>query len=82
MRYRLRTLMIILAVGPPVLAGLWLLGVRLTSEPALVQSLGLAFTFACVIATPLYGLAFVFWVFGAGIANALSRLMERRCRRK
>jgi len=35
MRYRLRTLLIVLAVGPPVLAGGWLV-----ARPAISQFLG------------------------------------------
>jgi len=32
MRYRLRTLLIVLAVGPPLLAGAWLLGQTAVNE--------------------------------------------------
>jgi hypothetical protein len=32
MRYRLRTLMIILALGPPVMAGIWFVAWKPTSD--------------------------------------------------
>jgi hypothetical protein len=32
LRYRLRTLLIVLALGPPVIAGAWMLGALLTKE--------------------------------------------------
>ena len=43
MRYRLRTLLILLAVGPPILAGLWLIRADFDLETAIaIPFLGLS----------------------------------------
>jgi len=52
MRFRLRTLMILLTVGPAVLAGLWFVAVALASEewkPARGEILGCAVVAAAVL---------------------------------
>jgi hypothetical protein len=61
MRYRLRTLMIVLAIGPPVLAGVWLAHVWLIENKVSVTSL------------PILLVAFLV---GAIVAVNLKRLMR------
>jgi hypothetical protein len=51
MRYRLRTLLIVLAVAPPILAGLWLAGVWLATDGRYWGLLGVVLGFAAYIAS-------------------------------
>jgi len=44
-RYKLRTLLIVSAIAPPILAGAWMVAVFIINEP--VFSLALALLFAC-----------------------------------
>ena len=72
-RYRLRTLLILLAVGPPVLAGGWFFAVPVVSSVAFW--LGVAITIYIIFAFVLgYAMA---WTATAVIGFA-SRLLNRR----
>ncbi len=79
MRYRLRTLVILTAVGPPVLAGLWLTGPYLPDALGIVVVLTGALVFGLIAAGLLVAAALsipllIGWVFSL-IANVLIRLL-------
>jgi hypothetical protein len=52
-RYKLRTLLIVLALGPPMLAGAWLLWLFLSEQKLVFAFLMLAAYFVAAIALPL-----------------------------
>jgi hypothetical protein len=79
MRYRLRTLVILTALGPPLLAGLWfvapalpdvLVGFALLSGALLIGLVAFWLLIAAVLGVPLL----IGWVFSL-IANGLIRLL-------
>jgi hypothetical protein len=79
MRYRLRTLVILTALGPPVLAGLWfcgrylpdvLMALVLLSAALVMGSIAIMLLIAAVLSVPLL----IGWVFSL-IANGLIRLL-------
>jgi hypothetical protein len=47
MRYRLRTLLIVLALGPPVLAGAWFVALAWGTRP--VNIVGTTMLFLCIV---------------------------------
>lgn len=71
MRYRLRTLMILLAVGPPLLAGIWL------ALPTITLVLLQAMLFLIVGGT-LVAVAVPFAMVLATIADVVIDLCEKR----
>jgi hypothetical protein len=68
MRFRLRTLLIVLTIGPPVLAGVWLAAQRLSLEMLHCAYLLIVLTVLCATAAILPPL--FMWGFSL-FANAL-----------
>ena len=54
LRYRLRTLLIVLALGPPILAGGWFLWLFLSEHKLVFAFLTLAAYFVSAIGVPLW----------------------------
>lgn len=76
MRYCLRTLLIVLALGPMVLAGLWLAGERIASGISLAMALVVA------IGVSLYTLAgFVMFIAAVRLVDLIAESLVRQKRR-
>ena len=73
MRYRLRTLLIVLALGPPVLAGLWWLGTNEVGLWVLIAASAIAMYWLFVLGT---GLVTV-WLIN-GIMGLIGKLQGRK----
>jgi hypothetical protein len=70
MRYRLRTLMILMALGPPLLAAAWFVGVRLPVFSFLLPPAPQPTEAAAALVVPLL----IGWGFSF-VANGLIRLL-------